>query len=43
MKHKIDDGWMVKLPGMTLDFSETTKAVLRKDAAAVKESDDDWY
>ena len=29
--------------GMTLDFSETTKAVLRKDAAAVKESDDDWY
>lgn len=103
MKHKIDDGWMVKLPGipvldmktvgaavrrrrkslghsldtvadfcgvskrtlikleqgadvrfstltavmtsmgMTLDFSETTKAMLQKDAAAVKESDDDWY
>ena len=29
--------------GMTLDFSETTKAMLQKDAAAVKEADDDWY
>lgn len=29
--------------GMTLDFSETTKAILQKDTAAVKESDDDWY
>lgn len=28
--------------GMSLDFSETTKAMLKKDAA-VKESDDDWY
>ena len=29
--------------GMTLDFSEMTKARLQKDAAAVKESDDVWY
>lgn len=29
--------------GMALDFSETTKAMLQKDATAVKESDDDWY
>lgn len=29
--------------GMTLDFSETTKAILQKDTVAVKESDDDWY
>ena len=29
--------------GMTLDFSETTKTLLKKEAAAVKETDDDWF
>ena len=29
--------------GMTLDFSETTKTLLKKEAAAVKETEDDWF
>lgn len=29
--------------GMTLDFSDTTKALLKKDATPEKETEDDWF